>query len=146
MQQRLIDWLAGKREIRLRGPDTDLRLGVTDRVWINCDGTNNFPDGEIFTGPVDEFFDLRAELPLGIARCQLALGHDDVREARAAAALATPIVTCLRIAVPFSAGVPLSNTSKRSFAGRPGTRPNCVVSNIFRISGRRCVTAYAITP
>jgi tetratricopeptide (TPR) repeat protein len=24
----------------------------------------------------DQFFDLRAELPLGIARCQLALGHD----------------------------------------------------------------------
>jgi aminopeptidase len=23
-------------------------------VWINCDGTNNFPDGEIFTGPVED--------------------------------------------------------------------------------------------
>ncbi len=54
MQQRLIDWLAGKQEIRLQGPDTDLRLAVTDRVWINCDGTKNFPDGEIFTGPVED--------------------------------------------------------------------------------------------
>jgi aminopeptidase len=54
MQQRLIDWLAGKQEVRLQGPDTDLRLGVIDRVWINCDGTNNFPDGEIFTGPVED--------------------------------------------------------------------------------------------
>ena len=53
MQQRLIDWLAGKQEIHLRGPDTHLRLSVADRVWINCDGTNNFPDGEIFTGPVE---------------------------------------------------------------------------------------------
>src|SRR5687768_1887931 len=53
MQQRLIDWLEGKQKIRLQGPDTDLRLVVTDRVWINCDGTNNFPDGEIFTGPVE---------------------------------------------------------------------------------------------
>ncbi|MBW3631521.1 MAG: aminopeptidase [Chloroflexi bacterium] len=54
MQQRLIDWLASKREIHLRGPDTDLRLSVADRVWINCDGTNNFPDGEIFTGPIED--------------------------------------------------------------------------------------------
>ena len=53
-QQRLVDWLAGKREIHLRGLDTDLHLTVTDRVWINCDGTNNFPDGEIFTGPAEE--------------------------------------------------------------------------------------------
>ena len=45
MQQRLIDWLVGKREVRLQGPDTDLRLAVTDRVWINCDGTKNFPMG-----------------------------------------------------------------------------------------------------
>ncbi|HEX5499281.1 MAG TPA: aminopeptidase, partial [Thermomicrobiales bacterium] len=53
-QQRLIDWLAGKREIRLRGPDTDLRLSVASRTWINADGTKNFPDGEIFTGPVED--------------------------------------------------------------------------------------------
>lgn len=54
MQQRLIDWLEGKREVRLRGPETDLRLGVAGRTWINCDGTNNFPDGEIFTGPEED--------------------------------------------------------------------------------------------
>ena len=52
-QQRLIDWLHGKREIRLRGPDTDLRLSVADRTWVNADGTKNFPDGEVFTGPVE---------------------------------------------------------------------------------------------
>jgi aminopeptidase len=52
-QQRLIDWLAGKRELRLRGPDTDLTVSVEGRTWINADGTSNFPDGEIFTGPVE---------------------------------------------------------------------------------------------
>ncbi len=57
MQQRLVDWLGGKQEIHLRGPDTDLRLVVADRVWINCDGTNNFPDGEIFTGPIEDATD-----------------------------------------------------------------------------------------
>ena len=53
-QQRLIDWLAGKAEIHLRGPETDLRLNVAGRTWINADGRRNFPDGEIFTGPVED--------------------------------------------------------------------------------------------
>lgn len=53
-QQRLIDWLAEKEEIRITGPDTDLSLGVAGRTWINCDGENNFPDGEIFTGPHED--------------------------------------------------------------------------------------------
>lgn len=54
MQQRLVDWITGKREVRITGPDTDLRLSVDGRRWINCDGINNFPDGEIFTGPVED--------------------------------------------------------------------------------------------
>ena len=53
-QQRLIDWLAGKREIRLIGPDTDLTLSVEGRSWVNSDGKRNFPSGEIFTGPVED--------------------------------------------------------------------------------------------
>lgn len=52
-QQRLTDWLTGKKDIHITGPDTDLRIGVEGRVWENCDGTKNFPDGEIFTGPVE---------------------------------------------------------------------------------------------
>ena len=53
-QQRLIDWLAGKREIHLTGPDTDLIVNVEERVWVNSDGKRNFPSGEIFTGPVED--------------------------------------------------------------------------------------------
>jgi aminopeptidase len=53
-QQRLIDWLADKREVRLLGPDTDLTLSVEGRSWVNCSGHENFPDGEIFTGPVED--------------------------------------------------------------------------------------------
>ncbi len=52
-QQRLADWLTGKKEIHVVGPDTDLTVGVEGRNWINCDGTKNFPDGEIYTGPVE---------------------------------------------------------------------------------------------
>jgi len=53
-QQRLVDWLNKARQIHVVGPDTDLKLEVTDRKWINCDGHENFPDGEIFTGPIEE--------------------------------------------------------------------------------------------
>ena len=53
-QQRLVDWLNSKHEIRLIGPDTDLTLSVAGRTWENCDGRENFPDGEIFTGPVED--------------------------------------------------------------------------------------------
>ena len=53
-QQRLIDWLDGKHEVHLTGPDVDLTLTIAGRTWINADGHRNFPDGEIFTGPVEE--------------------------------------------------------------------------------------------
>jgi aminopeptidase len=52
-QQTLMDWLQDKKEIRVIGPDTDLRVGVAGRTWINCFGDNNMPDGEVFTGPVE---------------------------------------------------------------------------------------------
>lgn len=53
-QARLIGWLDGKSEIHLRGTDTDLRLSVAGRSWVNAGGDHNFPDGEIFTGPVED--------------------------------------------------------------------------------------------
>jgi aminopeptidase len=53
-QQRLVDWLADKEEIHLVAPDTDLRLNVKGRRWENCDGRENFPDGEVFTGPIED--------------------------------------------------------------------------------------------
>lgn len=53
-QQRLIDWLDGKREVHMTGPDTDLKLSIEGRTWINSDGRRNFPSGEIFTGPVED--------------------------------------------------------------------------------------------
>jgi aminopeptidase len=56
-QQRLIDWLDGKREVHLTGPGTDLTLSIAGRTWINSDGKRNFPSGEIFTGPVEDSVD-----------------------------------------------------------------------------------------
>jgi len=53
-QQRVTDWLNKAKQIHVVGQDTDLKLEVTGRKWINCDGHENFPDGEIFTGPIEE--------------------------------------------------------------------------------------------
>jgi len=57
-QQRWVDWLEGKKQVRLIGPGTDLLVSVEGRKWINCDGGDyNMPDGEIFTGPVETAVD-----------------------------------------------------------------------------------------
>ncbi len=53
-QQRIIDWLKGKKSVHIRGNGTDLILGIEGRGFINCDGHENMPDGEIFTGPVED--------------------------------------------------------------------------------------------
>ena len=31
----------------------DIRFGIKGRTWLNCDGHENFPDGEVFTGPIE---------------------------------------------------------------------------------------------
>ena len=52
--RRLAEWMAGKEEIHLEGPGTDLRLSVAGRTFIAADGRHNMPDGEFFTGPVED--------------------------------------------------------------------------------------------
>ncbi len=53
-QERLVQWLAGKDRIEVRGPNIDLSLSVAGRKFLNADGTKNMPDGEIFSGPVED--------------------------------------------------------------------------------------------
>jgi aminopeptidase len=45
--------LGGIRELRIVGPDTDLRIGVGGRTWLAAEGRLNMPDGEVFTSPVE---------------------------------------------------------------------------------------------
>ncbi len=54
MQQQKIDWLKGKKSVRLKGPNIDLELSIDGRTFINAQGERNMPDGEIFTGPVED--------------------------------------------------------------------------------------------
>ncbi len=52
-QQKLVNWLKGKKEVSLKGDNIDLTLSITGRKFIPCAGDQNFPDGEIFTSPVE---------------------------------------------------------------------------------------------
>jgi aminopeptidase len=51
---RLAEWITGRSEVRIQAPGTDLTLGVSGRTWIPCTGEHNMPDGEFFTGPVED--------------------------------------------------------------------------------------------
>jgi aminopeptidase len=52
--ERLCDWIQGKEEVRVTAPGTDITLGVAGRTFIPCDGRMNMPDGEFFTGPIED--------------------------------------------------------------------------------------------
>jgi aminopeptidase len=52
--RRWADWIQGKQEVHVQGPGTDIRLNVGERTWIPCVGEHNMPDGEFFTGPVED--------------------------------------------------------------------------------------------
>jgi aminopeptidase len=53
-QQKAIDFLVDKNLVTLRGPNVDLTLSIKGRRFSNSTGTHNMPDGEIFTGPVED--------------------------------------------------------------------------------------------
>ena len=50
---RVSDYLAGVSELRVVADGTDLTLGVAGRYWVPAQGRENFPDGEVFTAPLE---------------------------------------------------------------------------------------------
>lgn len=53
-QERICGYLNQVKNVRYVGQDTDLRFCCEGRKWVNCDGKNNFPDGEVYTGPIED--------------------------------------------------------------------------------------------
>lgn len=53
-QEKIVNWMKGKKHVHVIGDETDLHLSVAGRTFINCDCRCNVPDGEIFTGPVED--------------------------------------------------------------------------------------------
>jgi len=57
-QKRICDYLNKASQMHIKTPNgTDIRFGIKGRKWINCDGKYNFPDGEVFTGPIENATD-----------------------------------------------------------------------------------------
>jgi aminopeptidase len=54
MQERLVAWLADKQHAEVKGPGISLSFDFQGRPWVSCHGEVNFPDGEIFTSPVED--------------------------------------------------------------------------------------------
>ena len=53
--KRVAEFLNTKEELRFVAEGTDLTFAVGgERLWIPADGHENFPDGEVFTAPLDE--------------------------------------------------------------------------------------------
>ncbi len=53
-QERLAAWLADKQHAAIKGPGIDLSFDFQGRKWISCHGDLNMPDGEIYTGPIED--------------------------------------------------------------------------------------------
>jgi aminopeptidase len=54
-QETISDYMNTKKVIRFVNKNgTDITLKVEGRKWINCDGRENFPDGEVFTTPIKD--------------------------------------------------------------------------------------------
>jgi aminopeptidase len=46
--------LNGHDRATVRGENVDLSLSIKDRIFMNAAGEHNMPDGEVFTGPVED--------------------------------------------------------------------------------------------
>ncbi|MDP2995202.1 MAG: aminopeptidase [Anaerolineales bacterium] len=53
-QRKISDRIQGHNQVILRGPNVDLTLSIKGRKFLNGAGLNNMPDGEIYTGPVED--------------------------------------------------------------------------------------------
>jgi aminopeptidase len=52
-QERIVALLESKDRLRLVGPHVDLTVRTGGRRWKNASGEHNFPDGEVFTAPLE---------------------------------------------------------------------------------------------
>ena len=53
-QKSWAEYLDKTSKIRIVGEKTDITFSTKDRKWISCSGLNNYPDGEVFTSPVED--------------------------------------------------------------------------------------------
>jgi len=53
-QEKIANYLNSKSKIRITGDKTDITFNVAGRIWKSCAGECNFPDGEVYTSPIED--------------------------------------------------------------------------------------------
>lgn len=53
-QAKWASYLNNVKNLHIVGEKTDITFNVEGRKWISCSGLNNYPDGEVFTSPVED--------------------------------------------------------------------------------------------
>jgi aminopeptidase len=76
-QARLIKILNRFDRLHVQAEGTDLKMRLKGRKWINCAGTENFPDGEIFTSPLEDTVEGR--IHFSFPACYMGREVEDVR-------------------------------------------------------------------
>jgi aminopeptidase len=56
-QRAIIAWLEGRDQVVMRGENLDLRFSIKGRPFEEACGRMNFPDGEVYTSPVEDSVD-----------------------------------------------------------------------------------------
>lgn len=54
VQDKYVEYLNKTSKLRIVGHKTDITFSTEGRKWVNCSGKFNFPDGEVFTSPVED--------------------------------------------------------------------------------------------
>jgi aminopeptidase len=52
--QRLAAWMEDHQEVHVTAEGTDIKLGIGGRTFVPSLGKHNMPDGEFFTGPIED--------------------------------------------------------------------------------------------
>jgi aminopeptidase len=76
-QARLVKILNRVDRLHVKAEGTDLKMRVKGRKWINCAGTENFPDGELFTSPLEN--SVEGHIRFTFPACYMGREVEDVR-------------------------------------------------------------------
>ncbi len=53
-QDKIAKYLNTKSQIHITGENTDITFKTSGRIWKSCCGECNFPDGEVYTSPIED--------------------------------------------------------------------------------------------
>ncbi|MDO9537068.1 MAG: aminopeptidase [Thermoplasmata archaeon] len=56
-QESMVKYLDKANKLEFYGEDTELKMSVKGKKWINSDGKHNMPSGEVFAAPVQNMVD-----------------------------------------------------------------------------------------